>query len=938
MTKFLFSTLFVSLIYTAAFAQANTNGNAMVKGKLVTADSQAAVNALIAIPKLKMLAYVNPDGTFSFSSVPYGNYDIKVSGGYAFLNTDIVTKDKLLRVAVNKQTVDLGDLLVIAVEGATGYKSGQLPTVALEEDAASADDDGIANQNISGVLTASRDPYLSAAAFTFGPLRYQLRGYDRNQLDVYMNGIPMNDVASGMAIWGQWGGLNDVFRNQAVSFGLAASDQAFGGLLGATRIDATAASQRKQVRITYSLANRTYRNRLMLTYSTGLMKNGWAFSFSGSKRWAKEGYIPGTFYDGYSYYLGISKKLGGRSFLHFTTFGVPTDRGKAMPSTQEAMDLAGTSFYNPNWGYQDGEKRNARVNSSFLPTAILNYEYKPNSSTILNIAVACQQGHAGNSALDWYNALDPRPDYYRKLPSFYLYNPAGADSQAAAEVRQSIEDDPGQLQVDWDRIYQTNRTNRDSVNGVAGNRSLYVIGQDRNDIRKISFSAHLQKAIGEHIKLYTGLAYVYQHTESYRKLLDLLGGDYYVNLNQFAERTYVGNTIFNQNDLNDPDRIVRVGDKYSYDYYSDFNNAYWWGQGVFSFNKVDFFLSGKVGFNAFSREGLYKNGLFPDDSYGKSKTESFLNGGIKGGVTYKIDGRNYLYANAAYMAEAPAFDNTFISSRTRNALVDDITTEKIMSAEGGYLLHSPAFTGRLSGFVTDMKDATEIKRFYDDDYRTFVNYVMRGVDTRNLGAEFALQAKISPSFSATLVATWMQAFYTNRPKASIYLDNDTSTRVGSSIDYIKNYYVASGPQSAYTLGLNYRSPKYWYASVNFNYLDRNYTDINPARRTQEAIGLTPPGSQEWNNILEQEKLPGTFTIDLFAGKSIALYKAFKGLHYGTYLYINAGVNNLLNNKKIITGGFEQMRFDTDNLNPERFPNKYFYGYGLNYFVNVSLKF
>lgn len=920
---------FILLFHLSASAQDAAKSNAIVKGKVLSANTKNGIGELeVTIPALKLLTTTDGNGEFTFSQVNFGTYIMVVSNGYTINDT--------MKVMVDKDVVDLGPLTAHIDDAAANPLAGQLPTIALEESSSSADDDGISDQSISGVLTASRDPFMSAAAFTFGPLRYQLRGYNRDQLEVYMNGLQMNDVEMGSAFFGQWGGLNDVFRNQSVVFGLQPGEDGFGGLTGSTSINATAAAQRKQTRISYSLSNRTYRNRLMLTHSTGMMQNGWAISVSASKRWAKEGYIPGTFYDGYSYYLGISRKLGKKSLLHFTTFGAPTKRGKAMPSVQEAMDLAGTNFYNPNWGYQDGEKRNARVNNSYQPVYMLNYEYNPNSSTHLNIVAAYQTGFNGNSALDWYNARDPRPDYYGYLPSAYINSPKGANMPLAEETRNKWLNDENTRQIDWDRLYAANRMNTDAMPGINGHRSIYVVGEDRDDVNKYSFAANLQKAVNEHISIYAGVSFIYQQTESYRKMLDLLGGDYYVNLNQFAERTYVGNSTFNQVDLNNPNAIVRVGDKYNYDYTSRFTKGFAWGQAVFTYNKVDFFLAARLGTDGFSRDGKYKNGLFPDNSYGKSEIQSFFTYQAKGGLTYKINGRNYLFVNGAVMTNSPTFDNTFFSPRTRNSMINDPQVEKIKSIEGGYLLRSPRFNGRLTAFATDIDNSTDIMRFYHEDYRTFVNYVMQNVNIRHIGGEVALQAKISPSFTASAVATWAQVFYKDNPNISIFLDNDTSKVVGTSTAYLKNHYVAAGPQSAYTLGLNYRSPRYWYANVNFNLLDRNYIDINPSRRTTDNVDLLTPESDAWHKVLDQQKLPSAFTVDLFAGKSFLLSKAMRWLPRNTFLYINVGVNNILNNKSIQTGGFEQLRFDSNN--PDRFPSKYFYGFGTNYFVNVSLKF
>jgi hypothetical protein len=904
---------------------------ALVKGAIQNKENYAPLAEMdVIIPSLKLMKVTDAEGRFTFSQVPYGTHQMVIS-------TSAFKKDTVM-ISVDQAVVDLGVYHFEIDRDAVGVGTGQTATIALEDNFAESDEDGISGQNISGVLTASRDPYLSAASFTFGALRYQIRGYKRDQLEVYMNGLPMNDAESGSAFFGQWGGLNDAFRNQTTTFGLNPSEVGFGGLTGATQIDATAADQRKQTVVSYAASNRTYRNRLMVTHNSGTNAKGWAYSLAGSKRWANEGYIPGTFYDGYSYYAAISKRINSASSIHLTTFGAPTSRGKAMPATQEAMDIAGSNFYNPNWGYINGEKKNARVNSSFQPAAILSFKHNPDENTRWNSAIGFQSGYNGNTALDWYNAMDPRPDYYRNLPSYYLYDPKGADVDAAQAQLEYLQNNPDAMQINWQRLYDANRMNRQTVNGETGNRSVYVIGEDRDDINKFLLSSIYQKVLNPHVKYTAGIAGIYQKMESYRKLADLLGGDYYVNLNQFAERTYIGNNDLNQNDLNNPNGIIKKGDKYAYHYKSDFYRAYAWAQGEFTYNKVDFFLTGRLTSEGFQRNGIFKSGIFAQDSEGKSERFDFLTYAVKGGATYKIDGRNYLYASGNLMTAAPTFDNTFVSPRTRNKTIDNPKLEQYATIEGGYLLRAPNVSGRLSGFVTESKDLTDIKRFYHEDYRTFVNYAMRNINIRNLGVEMAVKAKLTNSLSLTAVAAWTQVFYTNRPEVSVFMDNDTSTKVSNSLVYLKNYYVASGPQSAYTVGLNYNSPQYWFANINFNYFDRNYLEVSPASKTAEALDGVERNSALWNSILTQEKLPTFFTVDIFAGKSFRLNKIAKSAPYGSLLRINVGVNNLLNNREIITGGFEQLRFDTQMKNPDRFPSKYFYGYGANYFINLALVF
>lgn len=206
----------------------------------------------------------------------------------------------------------------------------RIPTVTLSGD---DDEAELAGQNVSGVLSASRDPFINAAAFNLSSGGFEIRGYDAEAL-VYLNGVFVNNFETGQVFFGAWGGLNDVTRSRESTTDLMPSPYAFGGLGGATSIDTRASEQRKQVRLSYLFSNRAYAGRAMATWSTGMMKNGWAVSLSGSKRWAEEGYVPGTFYNAYSYFGSVDKKLNDRHLLNLTILGTPSKRGGASPSVQ----------------------------------------------------------------------------------------------------------------------------------------------------------------------------------------------------------------------------------------------------------------------------------------------------------------------------------------------------------------------------------------------------------------------------------------------------------------------------------------------------------------------------------------------------------------------------------------------------------------------------
>lgn len=810
-----------------------------------------------------------------------------------------------------------------------------IPTISLDE----SQEQDVSSQNISSQLGAGRDPFLNAASFKFGAVRFRIRGYDANEFNTYINGAPMENLDNGFTPYGQWGGLNDVLRNRESTLGLKPSTFAYGDLGGLTNFDTRASHQRKQTSINYAISNRNYSNRLMITHSTGLNKKGWAFSFSGSRRWATEGYADGTYYDGWSFYAAVDKRFNDRHLLSFAAFATPTQNGRQGASVKEMTDIAGDVYYNPNWGYQNGKKRNASIAKSFQPISILTHDWKITDKTSLLSSASVTFGNRSVTGLDWYNAADPRPDYYRYLPSYQ------DDPVLAEQVREELLNNINKRQINWDALYQTNYGSYDVVhnaNGIAGNnvsglRSHYVVEERIINTTKYNFNSTLNTSVTENIMFTAGVTYQAQKNHYYKKLDDLLGGDFYVDINQFGERDFPTNPNAGQNDLNNPNRIVKVGDKLGYNYNLSISKGSVWLQGVFKFRKVDFFVATEHSYTSFFRFGNVRTGLFPDDSYGKSATYNFYNSNIKGGLTYKINGRNYVFANGSYGSRAPYFENAFIAPRTRDFVQDNLKSEEVLSTEVGYVMNAPKLKIRLNGYYTQFKNQLDVLSFYNDEYQNFVNYAISNIGKIHTGLEFGAEAKIYKGLSLTAAAAIGQYTYNTRQSATVTADNSAAILDKDVTVYAKDFYVPT-PQQAYTIGFDYRSPKFWFINVNFNYFDKMYLNYNPIRRTASAVSGVEPGSDKWYQILDQTKLEDQYTLDAFAGYSWMMNRKFKNLKKRTYLVFNLGVNNILNNKNIVSGGYEQLRFDFAEKNADKFPAKRFYAYGINFFASVGIRF
>ncbi len=809
-----------------------------------------------------------------------------------------------------------------------------IPTISLDDNDFG---DGGSAQNISSVLTAGRDPFFSAAAFSFSPARFRIRGYDNDLNATFMNGIPMDNLDNGFTPFGLWGGLNDVMRNRDLALGLRYNTFNIGDIGSSTSIDSRASKQRKQTQVGYALSNRAYTHRGTFYHGSGISKKGWAFVVAGSFRGADEGYVAGTYYNSFSYFFGIDKRLNDKHLLSLVAFGAPTENGRQGGAVQEVMDLMGSNYYNPSWGYQNGKKRNANVAKSHQPYIILTHDFRINNNSNIVTAVGYSFGERATTAIDWYNSADPRPTYYRYLPSYQQ------DSALAVAFNNAFVSNPSLNQINWDRLYEANYLSNETIknangiqgNNVTGRRSRYIVEDRVINTQRINFNSVFNARVNNDIEMTAGISYQSQKNNYFKRINDLLGGEFYVDLNQFAERDFASNPIASQNDTSRPNRLLYKGDKFGYDYDITVNKAATWAQFVFKFNKVDFFISGELSNTQFWRNSKVTNGLFVNNSFGKSEVFNFLNYNIKGGVTYKINGRNYFYLNGSASTRAPYFENVFISPRTRNLTQSNVTSENIYTTEGGYVLNTPKIRLRVTGYYTEFQNQMNVLTFYHDEFRNFVNYAISNIDKVHFGGELGFEAKILPTLSVNGAAAVGRYYYNSRQEATVTRDNDAAILEKTTI-YSQNYRIGNTPQEAYSLGLQYRSPNFWFAGITGNYFDQMWLDINPIRRSEAAVTGLGADSKERRDILAQTRFKGQFTLDLFAGYSYKLPKK-RGVKQNTYLVFNLGVNNILNNKTINTGGYEQLRFDYADRNVNKFPPVLYYAFGTNFFFSTALR-
>lgn len=956
-----------ALILSVAMSAQNPTGG--VKGVVVDRSSKTALDG--AVLKLysgtQEIATVRTgaDGSFYIPDLKDGMYDLVIeNSNYLQSKVNVTVNDGYVK--------NMFKLSLTPV-----HKVGEVDDASFTE--FDLDDSGY--QDSPTILFGQNDVFNNIAGYNFSSVRFRVRGYSSESQDVYMAGVRMNDAITGYTPYSLWSGLNEAVRSKESVNGSEISDYGFGGYNGLTNIDPMASKVRTGWRGSVLTNSALYRLRLMMTYSSGELDNGWSYAFSASARLGGNDWIKGVYYRSFGYYGSVEKKFGEEHKLGLTFMAAPGQRGAQNGSTQEVYDLMGDNMYNSNWGYYNGKVRNARVKKTHEPIAILKYDFTPESKKLkASATVLYRFGKNGYTALDWYDAPDPRPDYYRNLPSYFFmdntdYNRLNYSKYMWAK-EQWEQDIPSITHINWDRLYAVN-----AMNSTAdGNRSKYVIEERRTDQQDLNFAANAKWSPVNCFTLAGGLSYKWNRTEYYKILDDLLGGDYYVNIDQFAERDYASSVTMYQNDLdyylkNGKAQTLKQGDKYGYDYYANVRRAEAWVSGRFSKFGLDVALAGRIGYTKYWREGLVRKGLFPGldangapikydgveittkdpitkesiTSLGKSEVKDFLTGAAKLNVSYVIPGGHRVYANAAFIADAPNFNQAFISPRTRNSIVPNLKTNKTLTADLNYAYSNSGYDVRVTGYYTAIKDQSKVMSFYDDAQNSFTNFAMSGIDQRHIGLELGFKVPLPvPNLALQGVVSYGQFVYTSNPKMYQTYDNSAAIvedTYGVTIPYWKSHptadgktvkhYVSGTPQLATSLGLSWNK-NYWFVDADVDYFDFAYLDMNPLYRTDMATSgpdktVTPT---EIEYMAAQEKFKGAVLVNASVGKSWYIKRNYQ-------LGFSLQVKNILNTTNLRTGGYEQTRLVDNTVSKERyyrFDSKYFYMSGINYMLNIYFRF
>lgn len=886
----------LSVFSAAAFAQTT------VRGQLVDSETgEPLVGAAVMIEGTSQGTVTDIDGYFKQSVAQGGTLLFKYVG-FKDLKKKITQKGASVDLGTIKMEPDavmLADVTItssIAVARKTPVAVSTIDPVFIEEK--------LGTQEFPEILKSTPGIYATKDGGGFGDSKINIRGFKSENSAMMVNGVPMNGMENNKVYWSNWSGLSDVTRSIQVQRGLGAAKVASPAVGGSINIITKTTEAKKGGSVSYAMGNDGY-NKILFNLSSGLSKDGWAFSLLGAKTWG-DGYIQGTEFEGYTWFVSIAKRFNDNHQLSLTAFGAPqwhnqrsNQNGLSIKEWQRVKQYMGEDSpykYNSTFGYRHGQSYNSSRNSYHKPQISLNHlwqiDQKSSLSTALYVSIGRGDSYRGTGdstyANSWYGSTNG-------LVNTQFRRPDGT--------------------FDYDAV--------ETMNAESTNGSKMVMSKMMNNHLWYGLLSTYTTKFGENFDFYGGIDFRYYKGLHQDILTDLFGGTYFIDSynrkNVTAENNPAvgGNSAYINQKLNVGDVLRR-----DYDGFVMYEGVF--AQLEYNQDKLSAFISGGA-----SNTGYWRyDRMYYSKDKAKSSTKNYLGGNIKGGANYNLTENHNVFVNAGYINRAPMFDTSFINSQTSHDRNPDAKNEKIMSFELGYGYRSRFFTANLNGYYTRWMD----KALYDsgttaDGLRWAMN--MTGANADHWGVEFDFVAKPLNWLDITGMFSWgdwrwggiasgylfdSQGQMLQNTRGDVVTDMANAEQYQYKID-MDNVSVGGSAQTTAALGLGVRPVKGLRLGVDWNFFSRNFADydINANVATQnEPYVIGSP----W-------KIPSYSTFDLSAGYTFDFGKIRATL--------SGNVNNVLD-QEYIADARDGSTHDWESA------TRVLYGFGRTYSVRLKFNF
>ena len=874
-----------------------------VTGKIVDETGAPLIGASVTVPGTSQGVSTDVDGNFTLKT---DAKEIEISYvGYVPTKKPVTGPNARLGIIqMEPDAVALQDVIVMQSVAVQRKTPVAVSTVNAEEISYK-----LGGQEFPEILKSTPGVYVTKDGGGFGDAKINMRGFQSANVAVMVNGVPVNDMEWGGVYWSNWAGLSDVTRSMQTQRGLGASKISAPSVGGSVNIVTNGIDAKKGGTFSFGVGNDGLYN-LSLSLSTGLTKNGWAMSILAAKRWG-DGYIQGTNFEGYNWFVNISKRINDRHQLSLTAFGAPQKHGQrnalndglTIAEWQKAKNFMGEKDmyrYNASYGFdKNGKQRYSSFNEYHKPQISLNHQwqidYKSSLSTALYMSIGRGSGYSGQGRTSADRNAWKGTNYGILNTTFR--NPDGTFA--------------------YDKIQELNAA---SIDG-----SRMVMSKSNNNHMWYGLLSTYTNQITPSLELSAGVDVRYYIGEHNNEIIDLYDGKYFIDDN--SRRNVKASDNIAAADPTWQYEKLQVGDKVYRDYDGHVHQEGVFAQLEWTRNKLNAFVSGSI-----SNTGYWRyDRFYYDAEHAESDHVNFLGYTVKGGANYNITDKHNVFANLGYISRAPFFSGgAFLQSTTSNVTNPDPLNERVFSAELGYGFRSGIFTANLNAYYTLWMDKSFVRstQMSNGDYAR-IN--LGGVDARHMGIELDFSLRPTRWMDITGMLSLGNWIWDSNTKGYIYdsqgqpmtaaLDGTVASGIMAD-DHAwlflkqKGIKVGGSAQTTGAIGVTVRPMKGLRVSADWNAYGNNYADF--------WLGSGLNGNQTIE-VKDPWRIPWGHQLDLSASYRFKIGNIFATI-YGN-------VNNVYNYNYI-------MDAQSDALQEGIWQNAYavMYSFGRTYTVRVKINF
>lgn len=888
---------FFLLFSASLFAQVKVSGTLLDKDT-----NEPLIGAAVIVEGTSQGATTGIDGSFTltvdegrgFLVIKYIGYKEKRQQFNASDNPNLGT------ILLEPDAIGLGEVAITASLGVarrTPVAMSTINPVFIEE--------RLGTQEFPEILKATPGVYATKSGGGYGDSKINMRGFQSANVAVMINGVPMNDMEWGGVYWSNWAGLSDVTRTMQTQRGLGASKVSAPSVGGSINIITNSIEAKKGGSVSYAMGNDGY-NKVLFTVSSGLNEKGWAFTLLAGKTWG-DGYVQGTEFEGYNYFLNVAKKINDNHQISFTAFGAPQWHyqrsaydGLTIEGWQQVKNyMKGDSpyKYNPTYGFGlNGERKTSSFNEYHKPQISLNHQWQINSvsslSTALYVSLGRGNGYSGQGATSAYSG--------------YWY---GANNGV---LNTTFRNSDGTFA--YDQIY--------ALNEASESGSLMAMSKSKNFHDWIGLLSTYSTSFANYFDVYAGVDMRYYKGIHTNEIIDLYGGKYFID----RYRANVSSSNYAGAGTDEfVNKKLQVGDVVYRDYDGFVLQEGGFGQIEFNYGKLSAFTAASVSNTSYWRYDRF----YYDKDNAKSKTVNFIGYTIKGGANYNLTEKHNVFANIGYISRAPFFSGgAFLSSTVSNATNPNAINEKIFSIEAGYGYSSSWLNANLNAYRTLWMDKT-MTRLLDTGGGSRASLNMEGVDALHQGVEIEVVAHPYSWLEVTGMLSLGDWKWNSNAKGYFYNDGgqpiaDGQGTIASGIgapDHasmklnLKDVKVGGSAQTTAAVGTKIKFTKDLRMGVDCYVFARNYADWS-----FNSSDLIINGEK---NYQSPWMIPEAGVVDMFASYSFPFGK--------TRAIFSANVNNLLDQEYIADA------YDGGNQDWSK-AYRVFYGFGRTYNVRLKINF